>query len=199
MRKIILVTIAIIGFTTGSAFAQQSMSHDTGGHGTDPVAHHTEVAESATSTDSGGTGMMHMHSGEMKGHGGMADTSKMMSGDMKCGKSGMMKGKGMMHGMSGGKGHGMMHGKDGMKSHGMMGLGFYMPGHEHWTSEQHQQFLDATTDIRKELIVKRFEIKEAQRSNATTPDQIGQLDKELIDIRTKLQNKALEMKTTPAE
>jgi hypothetical protein len=199
MKKIILTTIAIVGFTAGSTFAQQAMSHDTGGHGTTPETHHSEVAESATTTSSAGAGMMHMHSGKMKGHGEMADTSKMMGGDMKCGKSGMMKGNGMMHGMSGGKGHGMMDGKDGMQSHGMMGLGFYMPGHEHWTSEQHQQFMDATTDIRKELIVKRFEIKEAQRSNNTTPEQIGQLDKELIDIRTKLQTKALEMKTTSTE
>lgn len=204
MKKVLLSTIAIIGIVSGTAFAEQPVPNHQGLHSSGTkthqvatVVHHGEASAAMDSMDSGSTGMVHMQGGNMKGmtgHGNMTEKSGMM----KCGKSGMMMGrKGMMHDMSGG----MHHGKkmDGMKGHGMMGLGFHMPGQEHWTSEQHKQFLDATTEIRRELALKHFEIKEAKRNSSVTPEQLGQLDKDLIDIRTKLQIKALEVNSVPAE
>ncbi len=210
MKKVLLSTIAIIGIVSGTAFAQQAVPEEQAVHSPADGAHHVEAAVSNSDVTTASTGMVHTQGGHMmgmKGHGKMADTSGMMSGKMNCGKSGMMmQKKGMMHGMSGGMDHGKMRGmkdhgmKDhGMKGHGMMALGFYMPGHEQWTPEQHQQFLDATADLRKDLVVKRFEIAEAKRNTASTPEQFGQLDKDLIDIRTNLQVKALEINAVAAE
>lgn len=210
MKKVLLSTIAIIGIVSGTAFAQQAVPEEQAVHSPADGAQHVEAVVSNSDVTTPLTGMMHTQGGHMmgmKGHGKMADTSGMMSSKMNCGKSGMMmEKKGMMHGMSSGMHHGKMRGmKDhgmkghGMKGHGMMALGFYMPGHEQWTSEQHQQFLDATADLRKDLVVKRFEIAEAKRNTASTPEQFGQLDKDLIDIRTNLQVKALEINAVAAE
>ncbi len=63
-------------------------------------------------------------------------------------------------------------------------------GQSGWTTEQRQQYLDSTVALRKEMQNKRFELNEAQRNPKTTAEQLGTLEKELIDIRTQLNAKA---------
>lgn len=203
MKKTLLSAIAIIGITSGVSLAAQNNelvtkevpTHETHHiaaaetNGDTPAVHH-QMAKSM--------GNMQGH-GEMRGkssmmdHGKMGEKSKMMSHGMMGGKKKMMKDHSMKCGMSGEMEHGKKGGHNGMKAHGMSGIGFHMPGQESWTTEQTELFLANTGDIRKELIVKRYEISEAKRDKNTTPDQLGKLDKELIEIRTKLQNKALEI------
>ena len=94
----------------------------------------------------------------------------------------MMGGYGMMHG-----GYGMMGGYGG--GYGDCPGAAYF-GENGWNSEVHQKFLEETAVLRKELNDKRFEYAEARRNPNTTMEQLASIEKEVIDIRTKLQEKA---------
>lgn len=105
----------------------------------------------------------------------------------------MMGGYGMMHG-----GYGMMGGY-GQMGPGMMGgygggfgdcPGAGSFGKQGWNSEGHQKFLEETVGLRKELNDKTFEYTEARRNPETTREQLASIEKEVIDIRTKIQEKA---------
>ncbi len=63
-------------------------------------------------------------------------------------------------------------------------------GQEGWDGESHQKFLEDTAGIRKEMNEKRFEYMEAQRSPNTTREQLAAIEKDMVDIRTKSQEKA---------
>jgi hypothetical protein len=112
------------------------------------------------------------------------------------------------YGMGGNGGH-MMGGSQGMMGSGMMGPGMMNGyrgkggsggygdcpgaawfGQDGWNSESHQKFLEDTVGLRKEMNNKQFEYMEARRNSNTTPEQFSALEKEVIDIRTKLQEKA---------
>jgi len=108
------------------------------------------------------------------------------------GWGGHMMGPGMMGGSYEMMGPGMM--GSGMK--GGYGSGYgncpgasYF-GQDGWNSEPHQKFLEDTVGLRKELNDKRFEYAEAQRNPETTREQLAAIEKEVIDIRTQLQEKA---------
>lgn len=105
----------------------------------------------------------------------------------------------------GGRGwDGHMKGSYGMMGSGMMGPGMMggfggnygdCPGaanfgSDGWNSESHQKFLEDTVGLRKEMNDKRFEYVEAQRNPNTTREQLAAIEKEVIDIRTKLQEQA---------
>jgi hypothetical protein len=106
-------------------------------------------------------------------------------------------GQGMM---MGGGGYGMMDRGYGM-GQGMMddygdndggcnyqgAAGF---GRNAWTSEQYQKFLDDTVELRKEMHDKRFEYREALRNPKTTRPQLSKMEKEMIDLRDKIYDKA---------
>ena len=105
----------------------------------------------------------------------------------------------MMGNEYGSMGPGMMGGNYGMMGPGMMGSygggygdcpGASYFGKDGWNSEPHQKFLEDTVGLRKELNDKGFEYAEAQRSPNTTREQLASIEKEVIDIRTKLQEKA---------
>jgi hypothetical protein len=115
----------------------------------------------------------------------------------------MMGGNGMMGNGYGQMGPGMMGngygGGNGQMGPGMMGAygggygdcpGSASFGKDGWNSESHQKFLEDTVGLRKELNDKGFEYAEAQRSPNTTREQLAAIEKEVIDIRTKLQEKA---------
>ena len=109
-------------------------------------------------------------------------------GRMGNGNTMMGSGYGMM-------GPGMMGGHYGMMGPGMMGgygdcPGAAQGGQGGWNSESHRKFLDDTVGLRKEMSDKGFEYMEAQRNPNTTREQLAALEKEMIDIRTKLQEKA---------
>ena len=102
------------------------------------------------------------------------------------------------HGPRGYGGH-MMGGGYGNMGPGMMGgygngygncPGASSFGQDGWNSESHQKFLEDTVGLRRELNDKGFEYAEAQRSPDTTREQLAALEKDMIDIRTKLQEKA---------
>ncbi|SHH96699.1 hypothetical protein [Desulfofustis glycolicus] len=112
-------------------------------------------------------------------------------------------------GMRGNGGH-MMGGNYGMMQHGMMGGGQPMMGpgmmggfggygdcpratafgDGQWTSESHQKFLDDTVELRKEINDTQFAYQEARRNPNTTREQLVSIEKELIDLRSQLQERA---------
>jgi len=108
------------------------------------------------------------------------------------------------NGMGGFGGHMMgsgMMGTNSMMGQGMMGSsgsgggygdcpGAAWFGKDGLTSESHQNFLKDTVVERKEMNAKRFDYMEAQRTSETSPEQLAELEKEMIDLRTKLQKKA---------
>lgn len=114
-------------------------------------------------------------------------------GNGRAGYGNHMMGSG--YGMMGG-GYGMMGGGYGMMG-GSGGEGSYNDcpgaasfGQGGWNSEPHQKFLEETVDLRKEMNDKRFEFMEAQRNPNTNREQLAEIEKEIIDLRTKLSAKA---------
>jgi hypothetical protein len=98
------------------------------------------------------------------------------------------------YGMMGGGGYGMM-GPGMMYGHGDNDGDYGCPGaagfgRNDWNSESQQKFLTDTVQLRKEMNDKRFEYQEALRNPKTTREQISTLEKEMIDLRTKLADKA---------
>lgn len=91
-----------------------------------------------------------------------------------------MMGSGMMHGgMMGGQGG---QGFRGMGCNGMMG-GMMM---NRMSPEQQQKFMDQTTDLRKQMMEKRFAYMEAMRNSDTTPQDLAKIEKEMLDLRSKM-------------
>ncbi len=106
---------------------------------------------------------------------------------MRGGNHGMM---GSNSGMMGGN-YGMMGGNTGMMGGGQFdcpGANFY--GQNSWSNESQQKFLEETTGIRKQMNDKRFEYLEAQRAPETTNQKLADIEKEMIDMHTQLEDKA---------
>ncbi len=115
-------------------------------------------------------GLAYSHGG---GWGGRGWGGHMMGGYGMMGYN--MMGPGMMGGYGGGYGD-------------CPGAAYFGP--DGWNSEAHQKFLEDTVGLRKELNDKQFDYAEAQRNPKTTREQLAAIEKEVIDIRTKLQEKA---------
>lgn len=106
-------------------------------------------------------------------------------------------GNGYGYGMRG-EHHGMMGSNTGMMggNYGMMGGGqFDCPGanfygQSNWSNESQQNFLEETASIRKQMNNKRFEYMEAQRAPETTNQKLADIEKEMIDMHTQLEDKA---------
>ncbi len=108
-------------------------------------------------------------------HGAMMNGQMMGPGMM----NGHMKGPDMMNGHM--KGPGMM----GMGCNGMMGGGMMMQ----MTPQQRQQFMDQTTDLRRQMMEKRFSYMEAMRNPATTPKDLAKIEKGMLELRAKMMDK----------
>ncbi len=117
-------------------------------------------------------------------HGNMMDGCMINGGMM--GMRGNMMGGGMM-GMHGNMmGNGMWNeGNWGMGCAGMMG-GTMM---YRMTPAQQQAFMDQTADLRKQMMEKRFTYMEAMRNPNTTPQQLASVEKDMLDLRTKMMDK----------
>lgn len=63
-------------------------------------------------------------------------------------------------------------------------------GRNGWTSEQNQKFQDDTVELRKEMHHKRFEYMEAVRNPKSTRQQLSMMEKQMIDLRDKIYDKA---------
>jgi len=130
----------------------------------------TGVVQAASNTTNGGQQMHgNMMGGSMMGGG-------MMHGDM-MEKNGMMKGMGP--GMMGNQGNWSM------GCNGMMG-GMMMNQMSHG---QQQEFLNQTTDLRRQMMEKRFKYMEAMRNSDVTPQDLAEIEKEMLDLRNKMMNK----------
>lgn len=83
-----------------------------------------------------------------------------------------------------------------MMPHGMMGPGMMAPGMMgggmmwYWLQRpQVQKFLDETVELRKELMLKRFEYFEALRNPDTPAEKLGQLQRDLLKLSQRLYRK----------
>jgi len=80
-----------------------------------------------------------------------------------------------------------MHGPDGAAAHGAMSYGGCQGFGNYETGMRHdREFLDATASLRREMHNKRFELSEASRNQATSAGELARLEKEIIDLRTKI-------------
>lgn len=104
------------------------------------------------------------------------------------------------YGMNGYGGHMM-----GGGHHGMMGDYGYRGGYgdcpgatgynrDGWNSETQQKFLDETAGLRKEMHNKRFEYMEMQRNPNTTQAELLELEKEVLELRDKIHEKAEQLR-----
>jgi len=127
----------------------------------------TGVVQAASNTTNGGQQM----------HGNMMGGSMMGSG---------MMGGGMMHGDMMEK-NGMMgnQGNWSMGCNGMMG-GMMMNQMSHG---QQQEFLNQTTDLRRQMMEKRFKYMEAMRNSDASPQDLAEIEKEMLELRNKMMNK----------
>ena len=100
-----------------------------------------------------------------------------------------MHGQGMMGGgmMGGNQGH-----WDGMGCNGMMG-GAMM---NKMTPSQQQDFMNQTTELRKEMEELRFAYQEAMRAPNTSPKDLAKIEKQMLELRTKMIGK---MENLPAQ
>ncbi len=124
-----------------------------------------------------------------------------MGGQQQMGKGGMMHGQGMMGqgmmgqgmgmmGMCPGMGPGMMGGMMGPgMMRGMMGhMGMMGPGmmKDYWSKPEVKKFLDETTDLRKELHLKKFEYMEALRNPDTSKETLTKLRQDMKKLKIQL-------------
>jgi hypothetical protein len=118
--------------------------------------------------------------GHMMGQGMMGETQQ---GQTQEGDSHMM-GPGMM----GQGGHMMGPG-------GHMGCGEHMMGgmFGYDTEEEQKKFLDDTTDLRREMHNKKFEYSEALRKPDTNRATLLKLQKEMLEIKVKMYEKAIKI------
>jgi hypothetical protein len=98
--------------------------------------------------------------------------------DMMGGMGQGMKGYGMGPGMMGH--HQTMHGAG---SSGMMG---------EVSSEEQQKFLNDTVDLRKQLMMKRFDYHEASRNPETKPEAFKKIEKDMWELQKKITDKLYE-------
>ncbi|MFT5702328.1 MAG: hypothetical protein ACI8ZB_005245 [Desulforhopalus sp.] len=104
-------------------------------------------------------------------------------------------GGGMQSGMMGMQGQGMMGGNqgnwDGMGCNGMMG-GAMM---NKMTPGEQQDFMNQTTELRKEMMDLRFAYGEAMRNPATTPKDLANIEKNMLELRIKMMGKMQNLQT----
>jgi len=101
-------------------------------------------------------------------------------GNMAQGKMNSYRGRGM------GRGH---HGM-GSAMTGSMGPGYQAMDAD--TRAKHDAFREATTELRREMAMKRAEKQAIMRSADPDPNQAAQLTRELLDLRARMQARAEE-------
>ena len=103
----------------------------------------------------------------------------MMGGGM----YGNMMGNGGMYGNM--MGSGMMGNWNGMGCGGMMG-GTMM---DRMTPDQQQNFMNQTTELRKQMMELRFAYREALRNPDTSSQDLAGIEKQMLELRTKMMGK----------
>jgi len=170
MKRILLITIIIVGLTATYGFAQMGQDHMGSGQG---------MMDSDQS-------MMGGQSQQQTGGSGNHPCRQMMGGGMMgSGHMGGMMGQGHMGGGMMGQGH----------MGGMMGdYGYRGDDPEAYKKyqDEYNKYLDDTAGLRKKLHNIRFEYKEALRDPDTTRKSLLKLEKEMMNIQWELYEKAPE-------
>ena len=73
----------------------------------------------------------------------------------------------------------------GMGCDGMMG-GMMM---NQMSPTQQQEFMSRTADLRKQMMEKRFAYTELMRNPGTTPQDLAKIEKEMLDLRSRMMDK----------
>ncbi len=133
----------------------------------------------------------HMMDSGMMSSPGYGETEK--SGSESYGMMGRGTRPGMMNpGMMGYGGCDMMHGG---KGQGMMGHHQMMHGSGssgmmgEVSSEEQQKFLSNTVDLRKQLMMKKFDYSEALRNPETKPEAFKKIEKDMWELQKKITDK----------
>ena len=176
MKRIILITILTIGLTATYGFAQMGQG----------------MMDSGKGMMGSGQGMMggqsQQQTGEASDGSGYYPCQQMMGG-------GMM-GQGHMGGGMMGQGHmgGGMMGRGHMGGGMMGGYGYRGDDPEAFKKyqDEYQKYMNDTKDLRKTLHNRMFEYKEALRDPATTRKSLLKLEKEMMDLKWELYEKAPE-------
>ncbi len=177
MKKEIIKTMAAsiitIGFLAGIAFA-----HTSGATLTQQKMHGYNVMS---------------HKGMYQGNMQQKEMYRknMGQGGMKNDGGGIMGGGGgMMGGMVGGY-------QGGYRGNwwGNMGRGGMMGGAmmNRMTPDQQKNFMNQTTELRKQMMELRFAYRDAMRKHNTTPGDLAKIEKKMIELRTKMLNKIEKM------
>ncbi len=177
MKRVILITLLILVVAAPYGCAQMGQGHMDSGQG----------------MMGSGQGMMGQSQQQTRGNGYYPCQQMMGQGHM--GGYGMM-GQGHMGGMMGrGGGYGMM-GQGHMG--GMMGSGM-MNGYRGNDPEaykkyqgEYQKYMDDTAGLRKKLYNKKFEYSEAARNPDATRRSLIKLEKEMMNLQWKINEKAPE-------
>lgn len=200
MKRILFITILIVGLTAGYGFAQmgQGMMGSDQGYMGGQSQQQTDGSGYYPCQQMMGSGMM---GGMMRGMMGQGGGYGMMGPGMMRGMMGQghMGGYGTMGGMMGqGRmgGYGMMGGMMGqghMGGYGTMG-GYgsreYDPEAYKKYQEEYQKYLDDTAGLRKKLYKKNFEYSEAVRNPNTTRKSLMKIEKEMMEIKWEIYEKA---------
>jgi len=54
---------------------------------------------------------------------------------------------------------------------------------------QQQAFMDQTTDMRKDMLDLRYDYMEAMRNPNTNPKDLAKIEKQMLELRTKMMGK----------
>ena len=176
MKRILLITILIVGLTASYGFAQMGQGMMGSGQGMMDQGYMGGQSQQQT----GGSGYYPCPQMMGQGH---------MGGMMGPGMMGGMMGQGHMGGY-GMMGQGRM---GGMMGPGMMG-GYGYRGSDPKAFKkyqgEYQEYLNDTADLRRKLHNKRFEYIEAARNPDTTRKSLMKLEREMRDIQWKIYEKA---------
>ena len=202
MKRFILLAVLILSLTATYSYA------DTEGHMTGSGMMGSPGYGEAEKSGSQSYGMM----GQGMGRGGMGyggygmmnpNMMGRMRGMMGYGMGPGMMGYGMGSGMMGGMGQGMM-GPGGCDMMGG-GMGTGMMGHHQmmhgpgssgmvgeFSSEEQQKFLNNTVDLRKQLMMKKFDYHEASRNPETKPEVFKKIEKDMWELQKQITDKRYE-------
>ncbi len=167
MRNVIFISIALVLLISLNAFAQMEEMME-GGHGVAMEGIHGETMPEYPCPK-------HMRMG-------YGEPYCNMSGRHDCGMMGYGPGYGM-------RGYGMMHGGEGsgMYGRGMMGYG------KRWMQDvdeqEYEKFLNETKELRRELHMKKFDLRELSRDPDARIKDIEKIEDEIISLRRKIYRK----------
>ncbi len=190
MKKLLVSSLLLVGLAVGSTamvFAQSgnSTQNNQTGYGNSMMGGGNGPGGNGSGYGYGmGPGMMGYGYGPGGNGGGYGYG---MGPGMMGGGYGYGMGPGMM---GGGYGYGMGPGMMGYGYGPNNGFGYGNRGNGWQQPEQVQKFLDQTVKLRRELNDKEFDYREALRNPKTTPETLAKLEKEIIDLRNQISNKA---------